>query len=91
VPDASLEVIGHRYRQQAARDKLDGSNLVDPPARPNGASRDLGWTLEFIAAAPPLWGKLRASWTFAFFSPGDAFNPRHENATWQRLELTARF
>ena len=41
APDASFEVIWHRYRQQAAHDNLRGSNLVDPPARPNGASRDL--------------------------------------------------
>jgi len=89
--DASVELIWHRYRQQAAYDKLQGSNLVDPPARPNGASADLGWTVEVVAAAPALWGRLRASWTTAFFRPGDAYNPRHEDAILNRLDLTAWF
>jgi len=89
--DASVEVVWHGYRQQAATDKLQGSNLIDPPARPNGESRDLGWTVEVTTAAPTLWGKLRAGWTFAFFRPGAAFNPRREDAIWNRLELTARF
>jgi hypothetical protein len=89
--DASVEVVWHRYRQMAAHDKLQGSNLVDPPARPNGVSPDLGWTVEVVAAAPALWGRLRPTWTTAFFRPGDAYNPRHEDAILYRLDLTAWF
>lgn len=85
--DASLELLWHRYDQDALDDDLKG-DLVDPPARPNGASTGLGWGLDFIVTAPRLWESVRGAWTVGVFEPGEAFAPRRDRAVMHRINIT---
>lgn len=85
--DASIEVLWHRYHQHHPDDEVNG-DLIDPPARPSGVSDDIGWGLDFVLAAPRLWGSLRASWTTGIFEPGEAYAPRRDRAVMHRLNIT---
>jgi alginate production protein len=85
--DTSIEILWHGYRQDAPDNEVKG-NLVDPPARPNGVSTDIGWGLDFIVAPPRLWGTVRAAWTFGIFEPGAAFEPRRDRAIMHRVNIT---
>lgn len=84
--DVSLQVIYHTYTQQYAEDQLR-SLLIDPPARPNGVDTDIGKGLDLVIGTRHLWNHVRLSWTTSLFFPGDAFAPRQERATLNRIEL----
>ena len=86
-PGSSIECFYHAYRQVEADDDIEGGDLTDPPARPNGVDVDLGWAFDVVAATPELWGHLRARWVFGLFEPGRAFNPRQETAYRNYLEF----
>jgi len=75
----SAEMIYHKYKQDHPNDKLR-SDLIDPPARPNNVSNDIGWELNFVIAIVDIWKRLNFSWILAIFSPGQAFAPRLEDA-----------
>ncbi len=87
---SSIEVLYHRYRQQYPDDDLRG-DLVDPPARPNGVSDDIGWGTDLVLGFPRLWDLLSASFTYASFHPGAAFDPRRNRADLFKLNITMRF
>ncbi len=82
----SIEVFYHNYRQDWAEGDLRGS-LVDPPARPNGVSSDIGWEIDAVLAARNIWGRVKVSWTLGVFHPGQAFAPRQETAILNKLNL----
>jgi hypothetical protein len=84
--DVSLQLIYHTYAQQYAEDQLR-SLLIDPPARPNGVDTDIGQGLDFVIGTRHLWNHVRFSWTTSLFFPGEAFAPRQERATLNRIEL----
>jgi len=84
--NSSLEVIYHTYTQDQLDDKLRG-NLIDPPARPNTSSDDLGWGLDFAFGLANLWDRASFVWTFAIFKPGEAFSPYTNTATSNKLNL----
>jgi len=84
---SSVEVFYHRYRQHHPDDRVRG-DLVDPPARPNGQSEDLGWGFDLVVGLPRLWDTVKASWTLALFDPGEAFEPRRERAYLNKINVT---
>lgn len=83
---SSVEAVYHSYKQHRPDDKLR-SNLIDPPARPNGLSTDIGWELDFILGVNDIWQRLSLSWVVAFFKPGDTFSPFLEDAILNRFSL----
>jgi alginate production protein len=83
---SSIEAFYHSYRQDRADDKLR-SDLIDPPARPNGVSRDVGWELDMLLGVSEIWQRISLSWVVAVFSPHQAFAPRLEKAVLNRLNL----
>jgi len=85
--DTSVDVFYHKYRQDQLDDKLRG-DLIDPPARPNGQSDDIGWEVDLVVGLPRLWGVLRASWTLGIFEPGEAYSPRQDRAVLTKLNVT---
>ena len=87
---SSIEVIYHRYQQDWPDDNMRGG-LVDPPARPNGVSRDIGWGADVVLGFPRLWDLLSASLTYGVFQPGAAFEPRQNRAQLVKLNITMRF
>jgi alginate production protein len=86
--DGSLELVYHTYHQEYADDNLRGSGLVDPPARPNGVSTDIGWAMDIVIRIPRLWDALGMKWTLAMFNPGEAFAPRQANAYFGQVNVT---
>lgn len=82
----SAEMIYHKYRQDYPDDKLR-SDLIDPPARPNNVSDDIGWELDLVIAAVDIWKRFNFSWVFAIFNPGQAFAPRLENAILNKFDI----
>jgi alginate production protein len=82
----SLEAVYHSYRQDQLDDRLRG-DLIDPPARPNEISDDIGWELDFLVGVSKLWRRVNLSWVIAIFNPGKAFDPFLENAILNRLNL----
>ena len=88
--DASIELVWHRYRQHHPDDDLRG-DLVDPPARPNGVSDDIGWGADLVLGFPRLWDLLSASFTYGVFQPGEAYAPRRNRAHLVKLNITMRF
>lgn len=78
IDNMSLELVYHSYRQDVPDNKLRG-NLADPPARPTGASDDIGWGLDFAFGLANLWERAYLLWTFSIFEPGDAFPPFFQN------------
>jgi len=87
ITDASLEVIYHSFNQHQLDNSISDSGLLDPPARPNGISTELGSELDFIATSPEFMNKVRLRWTLAFFTPGDAYMPRQERAFLSKLDM----
>jgi alginate production protein len=88
---SSVDVVYHVYRQDELDDELRGSDLVDPPARPNGVSDDIGWALDVVLAPPRLWDRVYLRWTLGYFQPGEAFYPRQTAAVISRFDMTVRF
>jgi alginate production protein len=84
--NSSIEAIYHSYRQHHPDDKLRG-DLIDPPARPNGMSDDIGWEIDLIIGIRNLWERVSLSWVFGIFKPGDTFSPFLESAIMNRLNL----
>jgi len=82
----SAEMIYHKYKQDHPDDKLC-SDLIDPPARPNNVSDDIGWELDLVIAAVDIRERISLSWVSAIFSPGQAFAPRLENALLNRFNI----
>ena len=89
--DSSVDLVGHLYRQDSPDDRLRSSELVNPPARPNGVSSDLGWAADLIVAAPRVRDILRVTWTVGVFGPGSAFEPRRGTAILFRADVSATF
>jgi alginate production protein len=87
VPKASVDIVYHGYRQHRLDNQVQGSDLIDPPARPNGVSDDLGWGLDLIVGVPRLWNVVQVKGVLAFFNPGLAFAPRNENAFLGQLNI----
>jgi alginate production protein len=82
----SAEIIYHDYKQDHPDDNLRG-NLIDPPARPNGVSDDIGREFDFIFAVVNIWGRFNFSWILAIFSPGAAFSPRLNDAAMNKFDI----
>jgi alginate production protein len=91
TPGSSIDVVYHRYNQYWADDEIQGSDLVDPPARPNGFSSDVGWGVDVVAATPWFFRHVTITGTFAYFKPGEAFAPRQESALLNKIDLIVRF
>jgi hypothetical protein len=87
VPRASVDFVYHQYRQHKLDNEVQGSDLIDPPARPNGVSDDLGWGLDLIVGVPRLWNVVQVKGLLGFFNPGEAFAPRNENAFLGKINL----
>jgi alginate production protein len=87
----SVDVIYHSYRQDQPHDDLKGADLIDPPARPNGVSKDIGWELDFVFAVTNLWQRVTMGWTTGIFKPGEAFDPFMKTAVLSRLNLKVEF
>jgi alginate production protein len=84
---ASVEALYHTYRQHRPDSDLTKSALVDPPARPNGGSADLGWGIDVIATSPEFWERFQLRYTLSVFDPGAAFEPFNETAILNRLNV----
>ncbi len=84
---ASIEALYHTYRQDRAEADLAKTSLVNPPARPNGSSADLGWGLDLIASSPEFWERFQLRYTMSVFKPGEAFGARDETALLNRLNV----
>ncbi len=87
----SLEVIYHDYTQHYAEPDLQGTGLIDPPARPSGQSRDIGSAIDFVASSPEVLQRIRAVWSIGVFNPGEAYAPRQKRAVVNRLEFNVKF
>ncbi len=84
---ASLETIYHSYKQHRLDPDLAKTALLNPPARPNGSSVDLGWGVDVIATSPEFWERFQLRYTLSVFKPGLAFDPRQETALLNRLNV----
>ncbi len=87
---SSLELVYHSYAQSEADTEVKGADLLDPPARPNGVSTELGWALDMVIRLPTLWDTVSLRWTSALFSPGAAFEPRQETAFLNQINVTVK-
>ena len=88
---ASLELFYRVYRQHHAAPDLQGTGLVDPPARPNGSNDDIGSAIDLIASSPLILQSMRLVWSIGIFNPGDAYEPRQKRASVSRLEMNISF
>lgn len=86
LKEMSFEAVYHSYRQDQPDDKLRG-DLIDPPARPNEISDDIGWEIDFLLGVSRLWRRVTLSWVTAIFNPGRAFEPFLEKAVLNRFNL----
>ncbi len=86
LSNASVELIYHKYTQQYPDNKIRG-NLVDPPARPNGISDQIGSEVDIILGFSRLWNHLHIAWITGIFTPGKAFAPFLETAVTNKLNL----
>ena len=91
TPRSSVDLVYHKYAQDHPDDAVKGSDLIDPPARPNGFSTNLGWALDLIVGLPRLWERIDLTFILAWFNPGEAFTPWQENALLARLNTRFRF
>ncbi|MEW5794831.1 MAG: alginate export family protein [Candidatus Zixiibacteriota bacterium] len=91
VKGGSIDVIYHVYSQHFADDDMKGTDLVAPPALPNGDSPDLGSALDIILGSPKLWDHLRLSAVIGFLYPGPGFEPRNQTATQWKLNARVGF
>ena len=87
IDRGSIELVYHKFKQNKPKDEITGGDLVDPPARPNGISDDLGSEIDVVLGMDKLWNHLSLSWTMGFFTPGEAFDPYLENAMLNRFNL----
>lgn len=85
--DASIELFYRSYRQHHAEADLQGSGLIDPPARPNGQSTKIGSAIDFVASSPQLFQRMKIVWSLGVFNPGHAYEPRQKRAIVNRVEL----
>jgi len=83
--NSSIEFIYHSYNQDRPADEIKGANLIDPPARPNGISDDVGWELDLVAGINNVWNHVSLAFIAGIFSPGQAFEPYIQNAKLIRL------
>jgi alginate production protein len=87
---SSIDLIYHTFKQDIPRDEFVGSNLVDPPARPNGISDDLGSEVDIVLGINNLWNHVSLSWAIGSFNPGEAFDPFLNDALLNRLNLSIK-
>jgi len=84
TPSASIDLVGHYYRQDRAVRKIINSDIDQ---KPNGIDRELGWEIDAIVGWRPVH-----SWDFEFvlgwFKPGKAF--RFNDDAWV-TKLQARY
>jgi len=85
VRNMSVDLIYHKYKQDKPDDNLRG-DLIDPPARPNALSDDIGWELDIILGMVNIWGRVDFSWVLGIFSTGQAFAPQN-NAVLNRFNI----
>ena len=83
----SLDFVYHSYRQEFPDDDIKGSDLFDPPARPNGSSDEVGNGFDIIASFPVLLKIVEPTLIFSRFNPGVAFEPYQEAATFLKLNI----
>lgn len=83
----SVDFIYHSYKQEFADNDVKGSDLLDPPARPNGASLEIGSGFDIITAFPTYFERVEPTIVISTFKPGAAFEPRQETATFIKLNL----
>jgi hypothetical protein len=83
VRNASIDVVFHTYRQDAASTTLVDTNLRTSP---NGNSRDLGWGADLVLGYRLPW--LSLEFIAGRFEPGDAFD-RNDPA--HKYQLQGRF
>ena len=88
---SSVEFIYHSYRQHYADSDVKGSDLVDPPARPNGFDTDIGWGVDVVTALREVADRIQLTWTIGLFSPGQAYSSRQETAILNKLNMTVNF
>lgn len=91
IPEASIDLLYHSYKQDHSDDQLKGDDLIDPPARPSGNSTDIGFGLDLVVGSPKFWNRLSLSWVLSLFYPGEAFEPRQENALLSKLNVRVEF
>lgn len=84
---SSVNLVYHNFAQDHAHTEIVGSNLVDPPARPNGISTKLGSEIDLIFGVSGLWSHLNLSWTLGIFNPGEAFDPFLSDAVLNKFNL----
>ncbi len=83
----SVDFIYHSYTQEFPDNDVKGSNLYDPPARPNGSADDIGSGFDIIAAFPVYFERVEPTLIISTFQPGTAFDPYQESATFVKLNL----
>ena len=83
---ASIDLVGHYYRQDKAVRKIIDSDIDQ---RPNGINRTLGWEVDAVIG----WRPVRM-WDFEFvlgrFKPGKAF-ARKDDAWVSKLQVRFRY
>ncbi len=84
----SFDIVYHNYKQHFPDNTIKGSNLNDPPARPNGFSDDIGSGIDFITAFPVLFEIVEPTLVLSMFTPGEAFASSQETATYAKLNLS---
>lgn len=86
TPKASIDIVGHYYRQDKAARRIIDSDIDQ---RPNGIDRELGWEIDAIVG----WRPVR-SWDFelvvGWFRPGKAFR-RNDDAWVSKLQIRYRY
>ncbi|MEE9554992.1 MAG: alginate export family protein [candidate division Zixibacteria bacterium] len=86
IYNGSIEVVYHVYKQDQPEADLRG-DLIDPPARPNGVSDDIGTSLDIVLGVSKLWNRVHIGWVFGMFTPGEAYSPFDKKATINRFNL----
>ncbi len=86
ISNGSIEVVYHSYKQDQLDNDLRG-NLVDPPARPNGISDDIGTSLDIVLGISELWERIHIGWVLGIFTPGEAYSPFDKKATITKFNL----
>jgi alginate production protein len=89
ITESSVQLVYHSYRQREVYARFTNSDLVSPPALPNGSSDDIGWALDAVISAPKMWDHFRFSLVLGMFSPGIAYAPRLDKAFLSQLSIEA--
>lgn len=69
LPNSSVELLLHRYRQQSASTRLAGSRLAQDPL---GLNRDIGQEIDLLVALRE-WRHVELTMRLSTFRPGAAF------------------